>query len=77
MKRKQSPKRGAIDFAAIVGATADLTDRDAAMRAAGFERAGATVRRRRDGNVTLRLVWRRRDGCLGCTFVYTIQGLSL
>ena len=76
-QRKRSPKRGTIDFAAIIDAVPSLAERDVILRETGFQRAGGTVRRRRDGSFTVRLVWRRREGCLSSSFVYTMHGGAL
>lgn len=76
MKRKRSPRRGSLDFAAVVSGGGALSECDALWCGHGYERGTARAFRRRDGTFTVRLVWRKR-GDLPSTVTYTLEGLAL
>ncbi|MDQ2084534.1 hypothetical protein RA307_30500 [Xanthobacteraceae bacterium Astr-EGSB] len=72
MNRKRSPKRGTVQFDAIIAACPPIDAADAYWRGEGYVRANAQAFRRRDGTYTVRLVWRCRTrlvSAVTCTYV--------
>lgn len=72
MTRRRTSPRKIVDFEQLLAADAELCKQDAFWRGAGYQRVGARLWRRRDGNITARLVWRNRAAAVS-TVTYTVQ----
>lgn len=74
--KKRSPKRGAVDFGALVAASPAIEVLDGSLLTRGYVRSSARVSKRRDGTFTVRCVWRNR-GEVQSAVTFSLQGVPL